>query len=283
MSPDNSELAGGAAGAAVTAGAAVSVGALGAPSLARTIFAGLPHRYDLLEAALSLGQNARWRQAMIDHAAACSPGTVLDVATGTGGVAFAISDQLGASVVGLDLTEQMLREALSRAERRSSHNGAPRRPAGGASRRRAVGPRPAFVEGRAERLPFHDSTFDAVTFTYLLRYVEAPAATLGELARVLKPGGVMASLEFYVPPRPAWHVAWLFYTRAVLPAAGGAAGGRAWYDVGRFLGPNISGHYRRYPLDWTVNAWQAAGMAGVGHHLMSLGGGLVMWGTKAVA
>src|SRR5205807_4779405 len=136
-----------------------------------------------------------------------------------------------------------------------------------------------LVRGRAEDLPFPDATFDALTFTYLLRYVTDPAATLRELARVLKPGGCMASLEFYAPPNAAWRCAWWFYTRAVLPAAGALAG-RAWYGVGRFLGPSISDHYRRYPLAWTVRAWQEAGMTDVGTKVMSLGGGLVMWGTK---
>jgi demethylmenaquinone methyltransferase/2-methoxy-6-polyprenyl-1,4-benzoquinol methylase len=65
----------------------------------------------------------------------------------------------------------------------------------------------------------------------------------------------------------------------LLPAAGGLAG-RSWFDVGRFLGPNISAHYRRYPLAWTVDAWREAGMVDVGVRVMSLGGGLVMWGRK---
>ena len=58
-------------------------------------------------------------------------------------------------------------------------------------------------------------------------------------------------------------------------------GGPAWFAVGRFLGPNISGHYRRYPVAWTVGAWRKAGFANVGVQVMSLGGGLVMWGTRA--
>ena len=102
------------------------------------------------------------------------------------------------------------------------------------------------------------------TFTYLLRYVADPAATLRELARVVKPGGPIASLEFLVPPDPFWRAWWWLYTRLVLPAGGLLTGGTAWYRVGRFLGPNISDHYRRYPLDWTVTAWRDAGIADVG-------------------
>ena len=137
-----------------------------------------------------------------------------------------------------------------------------------------------LVCGRAEQLPFPDDAFDALTFTYLLRYVDDPAATLVELARVLKPGAPIASLEFHVPPSRFWRAWWWLYTRGVLPAAGAVAGGRSWFRVGRFLGPNISGHYRRHPLASTVGMWQAAGIVDVESRLMSLGGGLVMWGRK---
>ncbi|HEY5173375.1 MAG TPA: methyltransferase type 11, partial [Acidimicrobiia bacterium] len=95
-----------------------------------------------------------------------------------------------------------------------------------------------------------------------------------------KPGGSIASLEFAVPPNPFWRAWWWGYTRLVLPAAGYLTGGRDWYGVGRFLGPNISGHYRRYPVSWTVHAWEEAGLADVMVRSMSLGGGLVMWARK---
>jgi demethylmenaquinone methyltransferase/2-methoxy-6-polyprenyl-1,4-benzoquinol methylase len=141
----------------------------------------------------------------------------------------------------------------------------------------------SLAVARGEQLPFPDASVDALTFTYLLRYVRDPQATLAELARVLKPGGTMASLEFCVPHGPVWHPAWWAYTRMVLPAGGLLLGGREWFRVGRFLGPNISAHYRRYPVAWTVRAWEKAGLTGVGTRVMSLGGGLVMWGTRAGA
>jgi demethylmenaquinone methyltransferase/2-methoxy-6-polyprenyl-1,4-benzoquinol methylase len=139
----------------------------------------------------------------------------------------------------------------------------------------------ALVAGRAEQLPLPDASVDGLTFTYLLRYVRDPQATLAELARVLKPGGTMASLEFCVPSGPVWHPAWFAYTRVALPAGGLVLGGREWFRVGRFLGPNISAHYRRYPVGWTVEAWREAGLTDVGTKVMSLGGGLVMWGQRA--
>ncbi len=228
---------------------------------ARDLFAPLPRRYDLLVDLLSLGQNRRWRRAMVDHVVPIGSHLVLDVATGTAGVAVQLANRTSATVVGVDLSEAM----LGKGRENVSHDG-------------ATG-RVLLAAGRGEQLPFPDRAFDAVTFTYLLRYVEDPAATLRELARVLRPGGALASLEFCVPPNRFWRSWWWVYTRLVLPAAG-SLWGRGWYRVGRFLGPSISLHYARYPVPWTIDAWQAAEMAEVETRLMSLGGGLVMWGRK---
>jgi demethylmenaquinone methyltransferase / 2-methoxy-6-polyprenyl-1,4-benzoquinol methylase len=188
---------------------------------------------------------------------------ILDVASGTAGVALQLARRTGATVVGVDLTEQMLAEGHRRVA--------------AAGRAGQI----ALVAGRAEQLPFPDQSFDSLTFTYLLRYVQDPQATLAELARVVKPGARVASLEFMLPPRPVFRLGWWLYTRLLLPAGGYLTGGREWYDVGRFLGPNISGHYRRYPVSWTVRAWQQAGFEHVGYQVMSMGAGLVMWGTRA--
>jgi len=226
------------------------------------LFSPLAKRYDRLCEVLSMGQNRRWRRCMIDHAVAGGPGRVLDVASGTAGVAIGLARRTGKRVIAYDLTLPMLREGASRVATAG------------------LAEQVALVEGRAENLPFADDSFDALTFTYLLRYVDDPKATLWELSRVLKPGGWMASLEFLAPPNPAWRVAWWGYTRLVLPVAGWLTGGREWWRVGRFLGPNISNHYRHYPLDWTVQAWESAGMEDVGVRPMSLGGGVVIWGRK---
>lgn len=232
-------------------------------AFAQDLFTPLPARYDRLAELLSFGQNGRWRRAMIDQVTPNDGGVILDVASGTAGVAIALAERTTAKIVGADLTEQMLR--------RGKRNVAAA----------DLADRVALVTGRAEQLPFPDASFDALTFTYLLRYVEDPQATLAELGRVVKPGGRAASLEFAVPPSPFWHAAWWLYTRTLLPAGGLLTGGREWLDVGRFLGPNISAHYRRYPVDWTVRAWRAAGFTDVGSRLMSLGGGLIMWGTRS--
>ncbi len=169
---------------------------------AQQLFTPLPARYDRLAEVLSFGQNGRWRRAMISRAAPAEEDTVLDVASGTAGVALQIAARTGARVVGLDLTEQMLRQGQ-------------RNVAGS-----AVSERIDLVAGRAEQLPFADATFDALTFTYLLRYVLDPQATLRELARVVKPGGRVASLEFLLPPSRFWRAWWWLYTRLLLPAGG---------------------------------------------------------------
>jgi demethylmenaquinone methyltransferase / 2-methoxy-6-polyprenyl-1,4-benzoquinol methylase len=231
---------------------------------AQRLFSGLPGRYDRLAEVLSLGQNGRWRTAMVDAVEAASPtGTLLDVATGTCGVAIQLARRTGADVVGVDLTEAMLRVGQQRAGESAETD------------------RIRLVAGRGEELPFADETFDALTFTYLLRYVSDPAATIAELARVTKPGGVVANLEFCVPSNTIWRGLWVLYTRMVLPVAGYLTGGSEWRKVGSFLGPSISRHYRTYPLEWHVKAWGEAGIEEVSLRTMSLGGGVVMWGRKA--
>ena len=231
---------------------------------ARELFDELPARYDRLAEVLSFGQNGRWRRAMIDEVVGSGPALVADVASGTAGVAIQTVRRSPATrVVAVDLTEEMLR----RGRRNVDEAG--------------LAGRIALTVGRGEQLPFPDAAFDALTFTYLLRYVDDPQATLRELARVVKPGGPVASLEFCVPPRRVWAAAWWLYTRMVLPVGGWLTGGREWYEVGRFLGPNISAHYRRYPLAWHVQAWRDAGFVDVRVRLMSLGGGLVMWARRA--
>ena len=136
-----------------------------------------------------------------------------------------------------------------------------------------------LVRAQAERLPFGNETFDHVTFTYLLRYVDDPAATLRELARVLRPGGHLAALEFGVPTHPVWKVFWRLYTRVGLPLAGRVLS-QAWEAVGDFLGPSIEQFYTRHPQSAVEDYWRAAGLRNVVAQRMSLGGGIVMWATK---
>jgi demethylmenaquinone methyltransferase/2-methoxy-6-polyprenyl-1,4-benzoquinol methylase len=224
------------------------------------LFEQLPARYDELGAALSLFQDPRWRRAAVEAVAAGPEDRVLDVACGTGLVSRALVDRWGCRVVGLDQSASMLGRA------RAKLAGDPR-----------LASRVTLVEGEAESLPFADREFDHLTFTYLLRYVDDPAATLRELARVVKPGGRVSSLEFCVPAG-VWLWPWRLYTRVGLPVLGRLAS-RSWFEVGRFLGPSIEGFYRGYPLRRQVALWEAAGIQRVEVRRMSLGGGVVIWGT----
>ncbi len=229
------------------------------------LFAGLPRRYDEMGAVMSFGQDPRWRRAMVRSIAAAPGDRVLDVATGTGLVAAALVRCYGCSVVGLDQSEAM----LSRARKRVASD--PR-----------LAANVTLVQGEAERLPFGDGEFDALTFTYLLRYVDDPARTMDELARVVKPGGRIASLEFGVPGGRGSRTLWNAYTGVGLPALGRVAS-KDWYEVGRFLGPSIRGFYRDHPVEQVVQMWTRAGIDAVSVRRMSFGAGITMSGTRSNA
>jgi demethylmenaquinone methyltransferase / 2-methoxy-6-polyprenyl-1,4-benzoquinol methylase len=231
---------------------------------ARSLFAGIAGDYDRWAQLLSFGQDRRWHDLMVEAIApaAAEPGAlVADVATGTAAVAIALARRYPACrVVGIDQSPEML--------------------AGGARRVTAAGldARIELVEGQAEALPFEPGSVDALAHTYLLRYVDDPAATLAALARVIRPGGMMASLEFGVP-RGAALPAWRLWTRAGLPLFG-APGGRAWIHTGRFLGPSIERFWREHPLDEVLEWWAAAGMERIRARRLSLGGGVIVWAFR---
>ena len=156
---------------------------------------------------------------------------------------------------------------------RCSRQGSRATRAGGLDRRiRAVG-------GRAEELPFANAAFDALTVTYLLRYVDDPAATIRELLRVVRPGGTIASMEFHVPQRTWARTMWRMYTRRVMPLVGRLVS-PAWAHTGRFLGPSIDGFYRDHPLTEQLEWWLAAGLEGVHVRTMSNGAAVVIAGTR---
>lgn len=230
---------------------------------ALALFAGLPRHYDRAGAALSFGQDPRWRAALVDAIAVGPDARVLDVATGTGLVAAALVRRTGCRVVALDQSEQMLDGLRARLA--------------------ADPPLAARIEpvlGQAEALPFPDASFDALTFTYLLRYVDDVDATLRELMRVVRRGGPVGMVEFGTPPRPAPRAAWRLYTRAGLPALG-ALLSSDWREVGRFLGPSIEDFSTRHPPDRLASAWARAGLRDVRARRMSFGAGLVMTGVRA--
>ncbi len=226
------------------------------------LFAPLPRHYDRVAAILSFGQDPRWRRAMVGAVQARHGERVLDVATGTGLVAQELVRRYDCEVMGLDQSPQMLAGAQARLDADSG-----------------LARRVSLIRGEAEQLPFADAEFDHLTFTYLLRYVEDPLATMTELARVVKPGGRIASLEFAVPPRALWRGLWRLYTHVGLPVLGRAVS-REWAYTGHFLAQSIPTFYERYPMARVVETWEQAGIGNVHVRRMSLGGGVVMWGTK---
>jgi demethylmenaquinone methyltransferase / 2-methoxy-6-polyprenyl-1,4-benzoquinol methylase len=220
---------------------------------ARELFAPLGPSYDRVGATLSFRQDPRWRRFLVSRLPR-DGGHVLDVATGTGLVAAELVRH-GFDVTGVDQSPGMLARANER-----------------------FGGDITLVEASAEQLPFADDTFDHLTFTYLLRYVDDPGATLAELARVVRPGGVVASLEFGVPgglARPAWEL----YVRAGLPLAGRVLR-HGWREVGDFLGHSIRTYWERYPREAQLELWRAAALGDVEVRRLSLGGGVVMWGRR---
>ena len=228
---------------------------------ARDLFAPLGPSYDRWSRLLSLGQDPRWRRFLVSRVECGPEGSVLDVATGTAAVAIELARQKGCRVVGIDQSPEMLAGAQARVE------------AAGLSDRIRL------VEGGAEQLPFPDGAFDALTFTYLIRYVEDPGATLRELARVVRPGGIVAALEFGLP-RGVWRPLWELYVRVGLPVSG-AVISPGWHEVVLFLGPSIRDLHARLPITEQIELWRGAGIEDVRVRRLSLGGGYVTWGRRS--
>jgi demethylmenaquinone methyltransferase / 2-methoxy-6-polyprenyl-1,4-benzoquinol methylase len=211
-------------------------------------------------ALLSFGQDPLWRRELV-RAVDPRPGQrILDVATGTGMVAVALARHAACEVLAVDQSEAMLAGARARIE------SDPR-----------LANQISLVRGEAEQLPFADGEFDAVTFTYLLRYVDDRAATMRELARVLRPGGRIGMVEFGVPRSGALRALWRVHTRAGLPLLGRLVS-PAWREVGLFLGPNIEEFHAREPN--LIGLWEGVGIGEVRLRRPSFGAGVVMWGVR---
>ncbi len=226
------------------------------------LFDGIASGYDLYSRLFSFFQTGSWRRFLVSRLKVGAGDTVLDICTGTAGVAMNIASDSGAQVVGVDLSRGM----LQRGQENVAKNG--------------LKGNVALLLGRAEALPFANSCFDAVCFTYLLRYVDHPHATLSEIVRVLKPGGSLVSLDFGVPENFVVRTLWRIYTGLVLPIATSPIS-RGWRRLGTFLGPNISEFYRSYSVEDIHRMWVDLGISDARVKRPTLGGGVVMWGTKA--
>jgi demethylmenaquinone methyltransferase/2-methoxy-6-polyprenyl-1,4-benzoquinol methylase len=228
---------------------------------ARELFAPLGPTYDRYARLLSFGQDPRWRSFLVSRVPSDAH-RVLDVAAGTAAVAIELARaEPTRTVVGVDQSPEMLAAGRVRIEEAG------------------LSGRIELREARAERLPFDDGELDALTFTYLLRYVDDVRATLRELARVVRPGGTVAMLEFGLP-RGVWRPLWELYVRVGLPSAG-ALVSPGWGEVGRFLGPSIRAFWREWPEPHLLDAWREAGLDDARARRLSLGGGIVVWGRRA--
>ncbi len=224
---------------------------------ASQLFDGIANNYETPAQIFSFFQYRRWRKYLVSRLELTSRESALDICTGPGGVAAGISKKYRCSVTGFDLSREMLTHAKANVNAR--------------------GLDVRLVQGRAESLPFKDNSFDAVTFTFLLRYVDNVDSTIAEMMRVLRPGGMLASLEFFTPSG-LLYPPWLFHTRVVMPVGMFVSPG--WRKVGTFLGPSISNFYKKNPLKSIGLAWEDAGIKQVHITKLSLGGAVVMWGRK---
>jgi len=184
----------------------------------RRVFATIADRYDLITALLSFGMDREWKRRLIDLAGLSAHDRVLDLASGTGDLAYLALPHVE-RVVGLDVTHRMLVLA----------------------RQKAVSRRVAFVTGDMTALPFPDASFSVITTGYGLRNVPDLSKAIHEARRVLGPGGRLLSLDFNRPAPPLVRAVYLAY----LDVVGGALG---WLlhrdaDTYRYIPETI----RRYP------------------------------------
>jgi demethylmenaquinone methyltransferase/2-methoxy-6-polyprenyl-1,4-benzoquinol methylase len=165
------------------------------------MFDGISHRYDFLNHFLSLGIDKRWRKKAIGYLASIQPKKILDIATGTGDLAIAALKLNPHKVVGLDLSEGMLKVGREKLAKAGISN-------------------IEMVKGDSENLLFDDNSFDAITVAFGVRNFENLEAGLKEMLRVLKPNGKLVVLEFSKPNKFPIKQGFNFYSKYILPLWG---------------------------------------------------------------
>jgi demethylmenaquinone methyltransferase / 2-methoxy-6-polyprenyl-1,4-benzoquinol methylase len=166
------------------------------------MFDGIAHRYDFLNHFLSFGIDHSWRKRAIKKLSPFKPATILDVATGTGDFAIAAMSLHPTSVIGVDISQEMLNigiEKVKHAKLTSKIN---------------------FALADAESLPFPDHSFDAATCAFGVRNFENPLKGLTEIHRILKPGGKLVIIEFSNPARFPFKQFYRLYFNSLLPLMG---------------------------------------------------------------
>lgn len=171
-----------------------------------TMFSDIAPRYDLANSILSLGVHHAWRSLTVKESGARPGGHVLDCATGTGDLALAFKRAVGPTgrVVGTDFNADMLSFAPAKAKRK--------------------GLNVEFEVADAMKLPYADATFDVASISFGIRNVDVPAVALGEMARVVRPGGRVVVLEFG-QPNGLMGLTYRWYSKNIIPFIGGLVTG----------------------------------------------------------
>jgi demethylmenaquinone methyltransferase/2-methoxy-6-polyprenyl-1,4-benzoquinol methylase len=206
----------------------------------RTLFATIADRYDLITVVLSYGRDRRWKERLVRLAGPVAGRRALDLATGTGDIAFSLSSG-GAEVVGLDITRRMIELAKEKIDGRAGA--------------------PAFLVGDMTALPFRAAAFEVVTTGYGLRNVPDLERAIAEIGRVVAPGGLVLSLDFNRPPNRLVRAVYFQYLTIVGAALGWLLHRDA--DTYRYIPASL----RRYPDARRVNAmFEARGFVDVQYH-----------------
>jgi len=166
------------------------------------MFDAIAGEYDNLNRVISLGIDQRWRKRLVKMVGVKNPASILDIATGTGDLAIALSQTGAKEIIGLDIAAAMLQIGKEKVERRSLDQVI------------------TMMVGDSEHLPFENDRFDAITVAFGVRNFEDLDRGLSEIHRVLKPGGTFAVLETAVPTRTPFKQGYFLYTRYLLPFIG---------------------------------------------------------------
>ena len=226
----------------------------------QAMFDRIAGRYDLINRLISGGQDLKWRRFVIEMAVLGEHGSLLDIATGTGDIAFEALKRAPASkVVGADFALGMM---------------------GVGKRRQPYGARVAWTAADALRLPFADGSFDAVASGYLMRNVVDIPQALAEQKRVLKPGGRIVILDTSPPPSNLLKPLIMLHLRYGIPLIGRLVGGKSAADAYRYL-PESTAAFKT--PDELANLVSAAGFIEVEYKRLMLGTMAVHWAQKPQA
>lgn len=182
---------------------------------------------------------------------------VMDLGTGTADIAIRIAKELGCQVLAVDQSDEMIEVARRKVNASDMSN------------------RIRILKGRAEDLPFHDASLDAVIFSYVLRYVEDVEATMREIIRVIKRDGQIIYLDFGIPTNPAIKAIYTVYARHILPL-GGWLGGQAWRATTEFLPSSIAKFYDENSIPQLIKMWDGLGLRDVEVTTMTLGTAVII-------